>query len=153
MPPLPSAKLPHRLRFVIFLLRVALGLDFFYLGWSSLFNASLVSELRAQSLGQLYRWTSTANAATVWPHPLSSWIFLLAGACLVVGFLTTFAAIVGIILVAIGYLPLVSLAAVTVTQFINDGLIVILCLFVILFSKAGKYLGLDAFMRFGRKKV
>lgn len=49
-----GSKLPHHLRLVIFFLRVALGLDFFYLGWSALFNASLVPELKQQSLSQLY---------------------------------------------------------------------------------------------------
>ncbi|MDE2018952.1 MAG: DoxX family membrane protein [Patescibacteria group bacterium] len=148
-----GTKLPHHLRFLVFLLRVALGLDFFYLGWSTLWNGSLVPELEKQSFGQLYRFMDTSNAAaTAWLHPFSSWAFLLAGICLAVGFLTTLASAAGIALTVIGYLPVVHYANLTLAQFINDGVILILCLLIIIFAKAGQYLGLDAFFHFSRRK-
>lgn len=152
-----GSKLPHHLRLVLFLLRVALGLDFFYLGWSALFNASLISQLKQQSLSQLYHWVSVppniiGTAAIVWLHPFAAWAFLIIGVCLVFGFLTNVAAIAGIALTIIGYFPAISLANITILQFINDGVIVVLALLAIIFARAGKYLGIDGALHWRKSK-
>src|SRR5581483_5720186 len=118
------AKLPHHLRLILLLLRVALGLDFFYLGWSSLFNHSLLPELREQSLGQLYRWMASSNGlAGAWFHPVMAWVFIIIGICLILGLLTTLTSVIAIALIVFGYLPIVTYPNIALTQFINDGVI------------------------------
>ncbi len=149
-------KPPHSLRVIIFFLRVALGLNFFYLGFSTLFDHALGAEIRARSFGNLYSWLATAPAAAGgngWLQPFAQWAFLIIGACLMLGLLTRLAAIVGIALTLMSYLPTISFAAFSVSQFINNEVIVIICLLILIVSGAGNYLGLDNFIHFhGPKK-
>jgi thiosulfate dehydrogenase [quinone] large subunit len=138
-------KLPHSLRVVILLLRVALGLNFFYLGFSVLFNASLGKEIRAHSFGDLYSWL-TASGQIGWIQPVAQWAFLIIGICLVIGLLTRIASIAGIALVLLSYLPTISYSALNLSQFISDEVIVIICLLILFVSGAGSYVGLDNFI-------
>lgn len=87
---------------------------------------------------------SASPAATlVWLHPFAAWAFLVIGACLIAGFLTDIAAVAGIALTIIGYFPAISFTNITLLEFINDGVIVVLALFVVVFARAGKYIGVD----------
>jgi thiosulfate dehydrogenase [quinone] large subunit len=151
-------KLPHSLRVIIFLLRVALGLNFFYLGFSALFNPTLGKTVSARSFGNLYTWLAapaTAAGQGNWIQPVAQWAFLIIGICLMLGLLTRLASIAGIVLALFSYLPTLSFAAFNIAQFINDEVIVVICLLIIIFSNAGNYLGLDTFIHFHRpaKKV
>ena len=144
-------KLPHSLRVIIFLLRVALGLNFFYLGFSALFNPTLGRTVSAQSFGNLYSWLATPAAVAGlgnWVQPVAQWAFLIIGICLILGLLTRLASIAGIILALLSYLPTVSFAAFNVAQFINDEVIVVICLLIIIFSNAGDVSRLDTFIHF-----
>jgi thiosulfate dehydrogenase [quinone] large subunit len=148
-------KLPHSLRVIILLLRVALGLDFFYLGFSALFNPTLGKTVSARSFGNLYSWLATPAAVagqSSWVQPVAQWAFLIIGICLILGLLTRLASIAGIILALLSYLPTVSFAAFNVAQFINDEVIVVICLLILLFANAGNYLGLDTFIHFHAPK-
>jgi thiosulfate dehydrogenase [quinone] large subunit len=144
-------KLPHSLRVIIFLLRIALGLNFFYLGFSALFNPTLGKTVSARSFGNLYAWLATPAAVVGqngWIQPIAQWAFLIIGICLIIGLLTRLASIAGIALALLSYLPTLSFAAFNVAQFINDEVIVVICLLIIIFSNAGAYLGLDSFIHF-----
>lgn len=141
-----GSKLPHPLRIIIFFLRLTLGLSFFYLGFSALFNAPLARELSARSLTDLYAWLGTAATAT----PLATffaWAFLVIGACLILGLLMRVMAIAGIALTLVGYWPaLISAGGLYGSQLVNDEVLVIACLLVLIFSNAGSYLGVDKFI-------
>jgi thiosulfate dehydrogenase [quinone] large subunit len=145
-------KLPHSLRVIIFLLRLALGLDFFYLGFSTLFNQTLGGQIRSQSFGNIYSWLSAPMVQGSWMQPVAQWAFLIIGACLILGLFTRLASIAGIVLVLFSYLPTVSYTALSVSQFINDEVIVVICLLVIIFANAGTYLGADTFIHFRNPK-
>ncbi len=140
-----GSKTPHSLRLVIFFLRLALGLNFFYLGFTSIFNTALEKQLRTRSLANLYDWLN-GLAGVSSSHVFFEWAFLIVGACLILGLLTRFISIAGIALVLMSLLPGLSSSALTTSDFVNDGVIVIFCLLVIVFSDAGAYLGLDKFM-------
>jgi thiosulfate dehydrogenase [quinone] large subunit len=139
------SKLSHALRMAIFLLRIAIGLNFFYFGFAVLFNPTLSKDFRAQSFNNLYSWLA-APAMAGWVHPFAQWAFLIIGACLILGLATRIASIVGIAVTFLSFLPNVSYNALTMQQFINDEIIVIICLLVILLSDAGNYLGIDRFI-------
>ena len=139
-------KLPHSLRVIILFLRIALGLNFFYIGFSVLFNPLLGPQIRAHSFGNLYSWLATAPVAGDWVHPVAQWAFLIIGICLILGLLTRLVSIAGIILTLFSYLPTISYTALSISQFINDEVIVVLCLLIIVFSNAGNYLGCDTFI-------
>ncbi len=145
-------KLPHSLRVIILFLRLALGLNFFYLGFSALFSPALGKTVRAHSFGDLYSWLATPASAGNWIQPVAQWAFLIIGICLVLGLLTRLASIAGIILALLSYLPTVTFAAFNVAQFISDEVIVVICLLIIIFSNAGAYLGLDNFIHFHSPK-
>jgi uncharacterized membrane protein YphA (DoxX/SURF4 family) len=140
-----GSKLPHSLRIIIFFLRLSLGLNFFYLGFSTLFNPPLMQQLRERSLGALYDWLGPGgNAGSL--ATFFGWAFVVIGICLVIGLFTRFAAIAGILLVLFSYLPTFLGTTLAASQFINDQVIVVLCLLVLIFSNAGGYLGVDTFI-------
>ena len=140
-----GSKLPHSLRLIIFLLRLALGLNFFYLGFSALFNASLGRELKERSLSSLYGWLNDSASANSF-HTVFAWIFLVIGACLIVGLVTRFMSVAGIVLTLMSFLPSISYATLTASQFINDEVLIVICLLIVIFSGAGTYLGIDKFI-------
>lgn len=146
-------KLPHTLRFIIFLLRVVIGLSFFYLGFTSLFNPQLGLVLQGRSLSGIYAWVNGIPAVG-WLHPTAQWGFLIIGALLIAGLATRLSSVLAIILILAGYLPSVSYAIANVVQFINDELIVVLGLLILIAARAGEYIGLDAIIHIGlhRKK-
>lgn len=138
-----GAKIPHHLRMVILLLRVALGLDFFYLGWTALFNAPLAKDLSARSLGDLYAWL----VAGPWGLGTAiAWVFVIVGVCLAAGLLTRTASIAAIALTAISYWPHLANGTLGAATLANSEVIAAIGLLILIFSNAGAYLGLDTFL-------
>ena len=136
--------IPHTLRIIIFFLRLALGLNFLYLGIATIFDATVIKSLHGQSFTGLYTWLSTAAATSSW-HLFFAWAFLIIGGCLILGLATRLVAIGGIILVVMSYIPAFSTAE-ALYALANIDVMTVLCLLLILFSNAGAYLGLDMFI-------
>ena len=137
---------PHSLRFVTFLLRVALGVHLFYLGLGTIIDSSLFAELhKNKGTNALYYWLSAPeNIGSV--TLFLKWAFLIIGVALAVGLFTRLMSGLAIAIVALIYAANIHLVTLTIPQVVNEQLIIILCLLVIIFSKAGKYLGLDKFI-------
>lgn len=149
MAPSNGSRTPHMLRFSIFLLRIGLGLNLFYLGLSTLFEPSLRGEFRGRSLGDLYLWLANVPSASSL-QTIFAWAFLVIGACLILGLATRLVTILGMALVATSLFPTLSYATLNVSKFVTDGIIAILCLLVLFMANAGTYLGFDHFIHFGR---
>ncbi len=139
------SKVPHSLRMAIFLLRLALGLNFFYFGFAVLFDPSLSRSFRTESFNNLYSWLATPVAAG-WVHPFAQWAFLIVGACLILGLAVRLASSVGIAVLLLSFLPNLSYATLGIEQFLNDEVIAILCLLILFLANAGTYIGLDNFI-------
>lgn len=148
------SKLPHSLRSAIFLLRLAIGLNFFYFGFAVLFNPALGKGVRAQSFNNLYSWLS-APAAGGWVQPFAQWAFLVIGACLILGLAVRLTSAIGAVVTLLSFLPNVSYTALNVAQFINDEVILILCLLILFLANAGTYIGIDSVIHvsFRKKKA
>jgi len=128
-----GSRIPHSLRIVILLLRLAVGLDFFYLGFTALFAPS--------SAPALYPWLAASPFKVYF-----AWIFLVVGACLVLGLLARFAAVVGIAATLVGYWPTLASIPLGIERFATIEPLVAIALLVLIFSDAGTYLGLDKFL-------
>jgi uncharacterized membrane protein YphA (DoxX/SURF4 family) len=139
-----SSKIPHSLRIIIFFLRLALGVNFLYIGIAALFDATVMKNLHGQSFTGLYAWLSSGTAANS-AHVFFAWASLVIGGCLILGLATRLAATLGIVIVTLSYFPAVSPAP-TIYALANIDVIMLLCLLILLFSNAGAYLGLDAFI-------
>jgi uncharacterized membrane protein YphA (DoxX/SURF4 family) len=144
-------KLPHTLRFIVFLLRLVIGLTFFYIGFTSLFNPQLGLILQGRSVSGLYIWLASLSSPA-WLHQVAPWAFLVIGGLLILGLFTRIAAALGAVLVLVGYVPSLSYTVTNIVQFINDELIVVICLLVLIAAKAGSYLGLDGVFHIGFRK-
>jgi len=109
-------KIPHSLRVIILLLRIALGLQFIYsVPFSSI-------------------------------HTPEQWAFLIIGGCLVIGLLTRLGAIVGIALILFNYLPTLNYSTLNVSQYVGTDAVLVICLLILIVSNAGNYIGLDSFI-------
>lgn len=142
----PNHHASHSLRFVAFLLRVALGVYVFFLG----FNATglLLDKLHQGALTKaLYAWL-TAPSNMGWSTLVSQWAFFVIGVCLVVGFATRLMSLLGILLMGLIYTANIDLPITGVSPLINEQLIIVICFLILIVSKAGKYIGLDKFMHF-----
>ncbi|HEX4104012.1 MAG TPA: DoxX family protein [Candidatus Paceibacterota bacterium] len=147
-----GTKIPHTLRFIIFLLRLALGINFFYLGWGALFDHGLGNELQARSFGDLYSWL-TANVAANAGAPGSlqtffAWAFLVIGICLILGLVMRLMALAGIVLTLASFLPTFSYSPLSAFEFANGEIVLMLCLLILIFANAGEYFGIDKFLHF-----
>ena len=140
-------KASHPLRLVLFFLRVAVGLNFFYFGFGTLFNPALAETLKQKPLGGLYAWLNSSTSVP-WAHPFAAWIFMGLGICLILGFATRLAALLGIAMIVWEYLPFINFSHLNALVALNDQAIILLCLLTLFFGKAGSYLGLDRFFRF-----
>lgn len=143
--------LPHSLRLSIFFLRVAIGLNFVYLGWTALFDHPLGTDLRGHAMNSLYGWLATPNTTATWLPQVAAWAFLIVGVMLILGLFTRLSSLVAIVLVLASYLPTISFASFNVAQLVNDELILFFCLLVLIFGKAGQYAGVDKFLRWSKR--
>ena len=146
-----ETRIPHSLRLAAFFLRVALGLDFFYLGWSSLFNHPLAVKLGVRSAGGMYLWLASPAPFAGVPTEVFAWIFLIVGVLLAIGLFTRLAAIVAGVLVVVSWLPGVSFAAWNPVPFVNDDIVIFFSLIIIILTRAGTYIGIDKFVHWSRK--
>ncbi len=138
-----ASRIPHTLKLTILLLRLALGLNFFYFGASTLFSA-----FGKSPVPPLISFSATVSApfsaslpAAFWP-----WVSLIIGACLVFGFFTRVASIAGIVLILLSYNPFAGGTPFSLWHLANTGTLVVLCFLILLFSNAGEYFGLDRFI-------
>lgn len=138
-------KIPHALRFFIFLLRLVLGVNFFYFGWSALSDPAEARKFSTLAFGGLYTWLSDANGNL---RTIFCWGLVVIGACLILGLFTRLASFAGIGLLLASYLPAVNTAALSATVLVNDEAIAVLCLLILIFSNAGAYLGIDKLFHF-----
>lgn len=147
-----GTKIPHTLRFVILLLRAVIGINFFYLGWSALFDHALGSTFQARSFGDLYAWLTAGAAAGAGAggslQTFFAWAFLVIGACVAIGFLTRTMAVAGIALTLASFLPTFSYSPLTAFEFANGEVVLMLCLLILIFANAGVYFGIDTFYHF-----
>lgn len=139
-----GSKIPHTLRLIIFFLRLALGLNFLYIGIATLFDEAVIKNLHGQSFTGLYTWLADNATPSSW-HLFFAWAFLIIGGCLMLGLATRLAAIGGIVLIIMSYMPLFSTTT-ALYALANIDVIATLCLLIILFSNAGAYVGLDTFI-------
>ena|SRR5581483_4686340 len=146
-----ETRIPHSLRLPIFFLRVALGVNFFYVGWTSLFNHGLVDTLRARSLGWLYSWLAAPTPFAGVPSSVFAWILLIVGIVLIIGLFTRLASLIAIALIILSLLTAINFSAFNPTQLVNDEIIALFGLFVLIFSKAGTYLSIDKFIKWSRR--
>ena len=149
---LHPTRIPHSLRLIIALLRIALGLNFFYLAFNYIVNSAFRDGLaQAGAMGNLYAWLNAPEHAG-FVNIISKWALLVVGIGLTIGFATRLLSLIALVLIALAYLA--SPHAWNMSQLVNDSLITILCLGILIFSRAGSYLGLDKFFHFSlfRKK-
>lgn len=140
-------KASHPLRLTLFFLRLAVGLNFFYLGFGTLFDKALLNSLTGSPLGGLYSWLSSSSAIP-WGHPVAPLIFIAIGTCLILGLAARIVSLLGILMIIWEYFPMINFSHASALVALNDQFIMLLCLLVLFFGKAGSYLGMDRFFHF-----
>lgn len=147
-----GVKLPHRLRVVLLLLRVALGLDLFYLGWTINTDPAAADRIAGRSLGSLYVWL-TGNP---WNGlgPVFVWITIIVGVCLMIGLFMRTAGTIAFALAMVAFLPNLRAGTLGIGTLVGPDIVFMIGLLVLIFGNAGTYFGLDQFIHvrlFGKK--
>ena len=133
----------------LFLLRVALGLLFFYSGISKVLNPEWSAYgflVNASTFQGLYAWFAQPEILPVIDF-VNQWALLLLGVSLVFGVFVRWSSFLGIFLMLLYYFPNMSFPFVGEHAFIVDEHIVyILVLVVFIAFKVGRIWGLDGFI-------
>jgi len=137
-----ETRIPHSLRIPILLLRIAIGANFFWLGWSALFAPASLNNPLNRTLAGLYAWL-LASPQAMWIE----WIFLIGGAVIAIGFATRLASVI-LAGITLGSLWPVHGSHFSPALLLGDAPIIAIGLAILFFAKAGAYFGLDAFFHF-----
>ncbi len=135
------------IRVPVLLLRLSLGVVFFYTGVVKVLtpNWSAGGYLNsAKTFAPLYQWFG--NASNVgWVSTLNEWGLLLIGLALLTGLYVRWASLGGMTLMALYYFPVLTFPFVSKTSFLVDEHVIYFLVFMILFAThAGEYFGLDS---------
>ena len=140
----------NQLKMAVFLSRVALGVVFFYAGITKVMNPnwSAAGYLNgAKTFPGLYHWFASASNIG-WVNFLNEWGFVAIGVALILGLLTRWASLGGMIYMTLYYFPILNFPYVGKHSFLVDEHIMYITVFLILFtSKAGSHWGLDSFLK------
>ncbi|MBI1982400.1 MAG: DoxX family membrane protein [Candidatus Levybacteria bacterium] len=136
----------------LFLLRLSLGWLFFYAGITKVFdpNWTAAGYLKtAQTATGLYQWFASPQNIT-WVNFLNEWGLTLVGVALILGVFVRLAALSGILLMLLYYLPILNFPYVgrgTTSFLIDQHIIFILVLIALFFFRAGDHWGLSKTVR------
>ncbi|MBX4190032.1 DoxX family protein [Candidatus Parcubacteria bacterium] len=127
---------------VLALLRIALGALFLYAGLSKVLTPgwSAAGYLAgAKTLPGLYHWLSSSSNIG-WVNLLNEWGPILVGLSLISGVLVRWAAIGGVLIMALYYIPILDFPHVGASSFIVDQHVIFsLVLLIFFFQGAGKW--------------
>ncbi|MCI0619495.1 DoxX family protein [Candidatus Wolfebacteria bacterium] len=136
----------------IVLLRVALGWLFLYAGVTKILDPAWSAAgylANAQTFPSLFAWFALPQNIG-WVNLVNEWGLTLVGAVLILGIFVRWASVVGIVFMALYYLPVLSFPyAGEHSYIIDEHIIYILALIVLIVFHAGRYWGLDG--RIGRR--
>ncbi|MBI2448403.1 DoxX family protein [Candidatus Microgenomates bacterium] len=130
----------------LILLRLSLGWMFFYSGITKMFNSdwSAAGYLKvAKTLPDFYQWLSSPDIINI-TNFLNEWGQLLIGVALLLGIFTRFASIMGVLLMALYYLPILDFPYPNAHAFIVDEHVIYAFALLVLASfRAGRSFGLE----------
>jgi thiosulfate dehydrogenase [quinone] large subunit len=139
-----------QLKMATFLLRVALGVMFFYAGITKVMNSSWSAAgylNSAKTFPGLYHWFASAGNIG-WVNFVNEWGLTLIGAFLILGLWTRWASLGGILFMALYYLPILQFPYVGDHSYLVDEHIIYITALLTLFaSNAGAFWGLDSWLR------
>lgn len=136
----------------LFLLRLSLGWLFFYAGITKVLdpNWTAAGYLKAaQTATGLYQWFASPQNIG-WVNFLNEWGLTLVGAALILGVFVRLAALSGILLMILYYLPILNFPYVgkgTTSFLVDQHIIFILALLLLWAFDAGKYWGLKPMVK------
>jgi len=138
----------------VFLLRMALGALFLYAGIAKLMNPEWTSVgylAGAQTLSGFYGWLALPQNIT-WVDMLNEWGLFLVGATLMLGVGTRIAASLGVLIMALYYIPTLNFPYAGEHAYIVDEHIIYIAGFIVLVVfNAGIYWGIDGMIQRSRQ--
>ena len=137
-------------KYLLLLLRLSLGWLFFYAGITKVLNPewSAAGYLKAtQTLPELYTWLSLPTNIS-WVNFLNEWGLTLLGLSLIVGLWVKWSGSLGVLLMALYYIPILHFPYVGYhSLLIDEHVIYSLGLLILVSFRAGHFWGLDARLR------
>lgn len=129
----------------IVLLRVLIGVLFFYAGFSKIINPEWTAAgflSGAQTFAPVYQWFAS-ETNIVWVNFLNQWGLTAVGLSMISGLLVRPAAIGGIALMVLYYFPSLDFPYVDHGFLVDDHLIYAAVFYLLFKENAGRYYGLD----------
>lgn len=127
-------------------LRLGMGWYFFYAGLSKILNPEWTAAgylNNATTFPGFFEWLASAGNIG-WVSFVNEWGLLLIGVSLLIGLLVRYASWAGIALMVLYWLPILDFPMAGHGFLIDEHIIYILVFLVLIYSNAGKYIGLDA---------
>ncbi|NQU82388.1 MAG: DoxX family protein [Parcubacteria group bacterium] len=125
----------------LFLLRVSIGWMFLYAGITKVLDPTWTSAgylNNAKTFVSFYQWLASPGIV-VWVDLINQWGLALLGISLIVGIFVRYSALLGVLLMALYYIPVLSFPYVGTHSFlIDEHVIYIFALLVLRFSDTGR---------------
>ncbi len=140
-------------KLILTILRMIIGWLFLYAGLTKLGNPEWTAAgflKGAKTFPALYHWLgSEANIG--WVDFLNQWGLTFVGAGMITGFLTRIAALGGVLIMALYYLPRLDFPYLE-NAFLVDQHVIYALVFALMFAtRAGQYWGLDKYLKTKKK--
>ena len=134
----------------VFLLRVGMGWILTYAALDKLFNPEWSAKgymMGAKTLTSFYHWLASSGNIG-WGNFLNEWVVLLLGLALMFGVLTRWASLGGILLMLLYYLPVLQFPYAGEHALLVDEHVIYTLVFFLLFAAdAGRFWGLDTYLK------
>ncbi len=131
---------------LIFLLRISMGVMFFYAGITKVLDSTWTAAgylQGAQTFAPLYNWLLQPNILPV-VNFINQWGLLLLGLALISGLFIRYTAWLAALLMLLYYIPVLNFPYVSQHAFlVDEHIIYILVLILLAVTKSGKIFGLD----------
>lgn len=133
-------------RFIILLMRLAMGWLLFYAGITKVIDPTWTSAgylANAQTFGEMYAFLSSPEIITFVDFA-NQWGLTILGAMLIVGIFVKLAGRLGAVLMLLYYFPILTFPTVGHGYIVDEHIIYALVLLVLAELSAGLYFGIDA---------
>lgn len=138
-------------KIILLLLRLSLGWLLLYAGFTKVLNPEWTAAgyLRAaKSFTPFFNWLASSSNIG-WVNFANEWGLTLVGVAIIVGLYTRWAALAGMVLMALYYVPILDFPHAGANSYIVDEHIIYILGFALLYVfNAGRFWGLDAQRRY-----
>lgn len=136
-------------KFVLLLLRLAMGWLFFYAGITKVLNPGWTAKgylLGAKTFPEFFQWFASSEVLAITDF-LNQWGLTLIGLALIFGLFTRIASFLGLLLMLLYYFPILEFPKAGYGYLVDEHIVYALAFLVLIAFNAGRHWGIDNYRK------